>query len=247
MGLISNRVLFKKMLQPGDHIYCYRNAHSYSHHGIFVEEDTVIHFTRTDEEPDLKPKPKCRICGYHPNEHRGVVKTCLKCFLDGNSLFRYEYEVSKARFVVQTAGACSTGTADKHSEVIKRATEMLETNGFGKYVLLENNCETFAVYCKTGKRSSMQAVSLKASGEIASKNLTEKSFSVMNVAKTGMKVLALERKLDTLLEDLSVHDNLQNKGKEVVAAVEGNYDEIEECKNVSKDIGQEEELFTTTP
>ncbi|XP_060675271.1 protein LEAD-SENSITIVE 1-like [Ziziphus jujuba] len=246
MGLISNRVPFKKMLKKGDHIYSYRNAHSYSHHGIFVEEDTVIHFTRTDEEPDLKPEPKCRICGYNPSAQRGVVKTCLKCFLDGHSLFRYEYEVSKSRFVVQTAGACSTGTADKPDVVIKRATEMWETNGFGKYVLLENNCETFAVYCKTGNKASMQAVSLKASGEIASKNLTEKSFSIMNVAKTGIKVLALERKLDTLLEDLSVHDNNLQKGKEVVAAVEGNYDEIE-CKNESKDIGQGEELLTTTP
>lgn len=38
------------------------------------------------------------------------------------------------------------------------ARNLLETGSFGGYDFVANNCEDFAVFCKTGKRLSMQAL-----------------------------------------------------------------------------------------
>ncbi|KAH7538372.1 protein LEAD-SENSITIVE 1 [Ziziphus jujuba] len=164
MGYISNRIS-KEKLQSGDHIYCYRYLHTYSHHGIYVKEnnkDRVIH---------LNTKPKtCKNCRgeQQAEEKKGggiVVKTCLDCFLDGHGLFLYEYQVSVPNFLVQVPGTCTTGPADDPRTVVDRAYKMHKTNGFGAYDLLNNNCETFAVYCKTGIPYSVQAMHM----EIATK------------------------------------------------------------------------------
>ncbi|KAL4296020.1 hypothetical protein GQ457_12G012490 [Hibiscus cannabinus] len=49
MGLLSNRI-GKESLKPGDHIYSWRTAYIYAHHGIYVGNNTVIHFTRRGQE-----------------------------------------------------------------------------------------------------------------------------------------------------------------------------------------------------
>merc|ERR1712183_216611 len=49
MGLLSNRVQ-RESLKPGDHIYPWRTAYIYAHHGIYVGDDKVIHFTRRGQE-----------------------------------------------------------------------------------------------------------------------------------------------------------------------------------------------------
>ncbi|XP_010027166.1 uncharacterized protein LOC104417622 [Eucalyptus grandis] len=51
-------VVTEEELEPGSHIFVRRCNGLYTHHGIYVGEGTVIHFTRT----------------------RGVDRTCLDCF-----------------------------------------------------------------------------------------------------------------------------------------------------------------------
>ncbi|PON60393.1 Endopeptidase, NLPC/P60 domain containing protein, partial [Parasponia andersonii] len=113
MGLLSNEIDRNSSLQAGDHVYCFRNGHIYSHHGIYVGENRVIHFTRTQEpEPSKSSHPmitRCKECKYAPREDRGVVKCCLECFLKGHRLFRFEYGVSSSRFVFNRSGTCTTG------------------------------------------------------------------------------------------------------------------------------------------
>lgn len=46
-------------------------------------------------------------------------------------------------------GTCTTAYSDPPGTVIHRAMYLLQ-NGFGNYDLFENNCEDFALYCKTG-------------------------------------------------------------------------------------------------
>ncbi|KAF4355187.1 protein LEAD-SENSITIVE 1 [Cannabis sativa] len=204
-------------LQAGDHIYSFRNAHIYSHHGIYVGENRVIHFTRTggnndDDDDHIKKIKKssnyrCEDCGYNPKKRIGVVKSCLDCFHKDHRLFRFEYGVSSKKFLLsRRTGTCSTGSCIYSlDEVVRRATDMLNSvEGFGDYILLENNCETFAVFCKTGKRVSLQAFSMKNKGIIAFKDFTSQSFSLKNTATT-MFNLAVTQKFDTLRYDIRVH------------------------------------------
>ncbi|XP_022720158.1 retinoic acid receptor responder protein 3-like [Durio zibethinus] len=125
--------------EPGDHIYSERSGGLYYHHGIYVGDDMVIHLMAPPIIYNRFSDP-CQKCGYKRNFSSGVIKTCLRCFLDGHSLHVCEYRFSKPAH-----------------EVITMATDCLEWNYlFGPYNLLTNNCEHFAVFCKTGSKESDQ-------------------------------------------------------------------------------------------
>ncbi|XP_059634407.1 protein LEAD-SENSITIVE 1 [Cornus florida] len=163
MGLLTNRVE-RNEIRPGDHIYTYRAVFAYSHHGIFVGGSKVVHFTpRRDvhsssdttlnsyDEMSILPS-SCPIfpdCGFRqPNS--GVVLTCLDCFLRNGSLYCFEYGVSPSVFLAKVrGGTCTTAASDPLETVVHRAMYLLQ-NGFGNYDVFQNNCEDFALYCKTG-------------------------------------------------------------------------------------------------
>ncbi|TYI14833.1 hypothetical protein ES332_A08G148400v1 [Gossypium tomentosum] len=142
MGLLTNRVE-RNEIKPGDHIYTYRAVFAYSHHGIFVGGSKVVHFrpernldSSIDTSSNLLdptfPQSTCPTfpdCGFRqPNS--GVVLSCLDCFLRNGSLYCFEYGVTPSVFLAKVrGGTCTTAASDP-----------LETN----------NCEDFALYCKTG-------------------------------------------------------------------------------------------------
>ncbi|KAL5568140.1 hypothetical protein UlMin_024715 [Ulmus minor] len=202
MGLLSNNI-GRCMLKEGDHIYAYRNLLAYSHHGIYVGENRVIHYTRTEENTKTSKSKSCKECGFNSNTHRGVVVSCLDCFLQGHSLHRFDYTVSSGHFAFKRSGTCSTGHCDEPSVVVKRAYEMLYYNAFGEYNLLYNNCECFAIYCKTGHSASFQIYSLESKAMIAVEELLRKPISVKNFAKTLFKV-GIKYKIDKLEFDISL-------------------------------------------
>ncbi|KAL8039856.1 hypothetical protein ABFX02_10G063300 [Erythranthe guttata] len=129
MGLFSNKIK-RNELHPGDHIYTWRRLYIYAHHGIYIGDDTVIHYTSTSMVESLS----------------------LETFLDGGNLYRFEYSVSSKLVMAKVrGGTCTTNVSDAADEVIRRAKYLLENEGiFGAYNLIDNNCENFSVYCKTG-------------------------------------------------------------------------------------------------
>ncbi|KAK4799566.1 hypothetical protein SAY86_024931 [Trapa natans] len=160
---LDDRRIDRESLKPGDHIYSWRTAYIYSHHGIYVGDDSVIHFTRRGQEvgtgayidlllvssgPYFTQIP-CSICTPSEVDH-GVVISCLNCFLSGGILYRFEYGVSPALFLLKVrGGTCTLAVSDPPEDVVDRAKYLLK-NGFGCYNLFKNNCEDFAIYCKTG-------------------------------------------------------------------------------------------------
>ncbi|XP_038702505.1 uncharacterized protein LOC119999068 [Tripterygium wilfordii] len=162
MGVFSNRV-DRESLKAGDHIYSWRTAYIYAHHGIYVGEDRVIHFTQRGQEvgngtlvdrllacsSSARFRVLCLNCT-PPDEDHGVVSSCLDCFLAGGVLCRFEYAVTTAFFLAQArGGTCTLAVADPDDVVVHRARYLL-TKGFGDYNISKNNCEHFATYCKTG-------------------------------------------------------------------------------------------------
>ncbi|KAL3728040.1 hypothetical protein ACJRO7_032742 [Eucalyptus globulus] len=133
-------------LKPGDHIYTYRRYGLYTHHGIYVGEGYVIHFTRT-----------------------GVDKTCLGCFCQEGEkvhfLRSYTYGRPLLEYWLRRWGTCTTLPDTKlPQEVVNRARELHEGDGFGEYDLINNNCEHFATFCRTGLRASAQTAWASACG-----------------------------------------------------------------------------------
>ncbi|XP_074271255.1 protein LEAD-SENSITIVE 1-like [Silene latifolia] len=219
MGLVRHKVR-KEDIKPGDHIYAWRACYTYSHHGIYVGGNKVVHFTApaVPEDGGLKlstsssqssasygcpsqcstssyggsnlstsssqlsasygcpspcptssysgsnistpsshssasyghpsPCPTYPDCGFRQPDS-GVVLSCVDCFLGKGSPHLFEYGVSKLSLHIKRAGTCTTAQADPSETVIHRATYLLQ-NGFGNYDTFRNNCEDFAIYCKTG-------------------------------------------------------------------------------------------------
>ncbi|KAG8374543.1 hypothetical protein BUALT_Bualt10G0006100 [Buddleja alternifolia] len=147
-------------LEAGDHIYSYRAAFVYSHHGIYIGENKVVHFTSGSKasssvlslmssSTSKLQSAVCSNCDFG-NHKNGVTLSCLDCFLgEHGSLFRYKYGVSKHKYIAKVrGGSCTTAQSSPPQLVIHRANFLLE-NGFAKYNLFEKNCEDFALYCKT--------------------------------------------------------------------------------------------------
>ncbi|KAL1815114.1 hypothetical protein DCAR_0519344 [Daucus carota subsp. sativus] len=215
MGLLSNRI-DRDSLKPGDHIYSWRSAYIYAHHGIFVGKDKVIHFTRHGQEVgtgtvlDLllassgppRSNVPCDSCT-PPQEGHGVVSSCLDCFLRGGILYRFEYAVSPALFLAKArGGTCTLAVSDEAEAVVDRANCLL-SNGFGCYNLFKNNCEDFAIYCKTGllilNQSTMgqsgQAVSIIGGplAAVIATPLTLVTTNVYGMAATAIGVYCVSR------------------------------------------------------
>ncbi|XP_071735358.1 protein LEAD-SENSITIVE 1-like [Rutidosis leptorrhynchoides] len=213
--IMSNKV-DKSQIKPGDHIYSWRTAWLYAHHGIYVGDDKVIHFTRgggqeigtgtvldrifLSSSPSNSGNP-CLKCGDQSNSD-GVIASCLNCFLSGGDLYLFKYSVTPAIFLAKArGGTCTLGASDPPKDVIHRAQFLLE-NGFGVYNVFKNNCEDFAIYCKTGLlvfttvsvgRSGQAASILAATSAIFSSPLRFMTPSVPGLAVVGCGMYCVSR------------------------------------------------------
>ncbi|CAH2072618.1 unnamed protein product [Thlaspi arvense] len=222
MGLLSNKIS-RDDLKPGDHIYSWRNA-IYSHHGIYIGDEKVIHFTRgggletgtgtfldniiVSSIPNHGGDNPCPNCGKQSSLGGGVISSCLDCFLSGGDLYLFHYSISPAIFMTKLrGGTCTTATSDPSDEVISRAKLLLSRNGFGEYHALENNCEDFAIYCKTsfvvGKSyvlgRSGQANSVSAAACVARMLSPWASNAIRLFSDIGIRSDAIKLPVESLL------------------------------------------------
>ncbi|XP_030501694.2 protein LEAD-SENSITIVE 1 [Cannabis sativa] len=206
MGLLSNMIK-QSQLKEGDHIYCYRRAHTYSHHGIYMGDDRVIHFTRTKTKKvslirTVFGRQPCEKCGYNPNEENGVVQTCLTCFLKHHRLFRFEYNAGFSERILKKSGTCSAVSSDMAKKVTERAKDMLNSdNQFGEYHLIDNNCECFAFYCTTGLRRTMQGNAFKDAIESVYKTLMSgEHHSLKDISESLLRGF-IEKKIRRVIDE----------------------------------------------
>lgn len=155
------RMLSKDFLRAGDVIGVSRGA--YEHYGIYVGKGRVIHYA--GETADFNG----RIC-----IHEAPFKEFLK---DSSEYFvisfegRYPVKLHFSTNFIASGYLDSCNVKAKYSpeETIKRAYSRL---GECKYSLTKNNCEHFAIWCKTGSAQSSQV-------KIVTKSLIATSVGLM--------------------------------------------------------------------
>jgi hypothetical protein len=131
-------------LKPGDHIYCYRWLGLYTHHGIYTgdEKHEVIHFSNPSTSESKKNGARICCCS-------------LEEFLGGYQLRLVAYNSSILS--VKRWGTTHNQESRDPKDVVKTAVCYLKNpSKWDSYSLFFNNCETFAVYCKTGLPLSSQ-------------------------------------------------------------------------------------------
>ena len=114
--------------QIADHLFV--DCGAYSHHGIYVGDNRVIHFDSTAARKLLGT-----VNGAPPK----IVEVSLDEFSGGSEIHIRVYD--------------DPSTVFGPGESIARARSKLGERG---YDLALNNCEHFAVWCKTGEPSSTQ-------------------------------------------------------------------------------------------
>lgn len=129
MPLPPEEIWVKKAPMRGDHIRVLRAGGLYTHHGIYVAKDEVIHFTGTEGD------------GVLASADNEVISTSLDEFLKGGDLEVKEYtdeeypDLFPVEAIVSYARACI---------------------GDAGYSLIFNNCEHFANMCTLGRFRSPQ-------------------------------------------------------------------------------------------
>ncbi len=141
VGFLDHRIQDCK-LKPGDHIYVYRKLKFYSHHGIYIGQNRnrvplVIHFTGDSGIKKAKSTAKIR-------------STSIAKFLHDGELRLVSYN-DLALF--KRPGASQTINCLPAHEVVQIAEHYAEhPEEWDDYNSITNNCEHFAIYCKTRKR-----------------------------------------------------------------------------------------------
>ncbi|XP_048327307.1 uncharacterized protein LOC107415722 [Ziziphus jujuba] len=168
--VLTNKIERRQLL-PGDHIYTWR-GYFYAHHGIYVGKRRgkrkVIHLTRGDAPITPSWSIFHRWWGNGDQITGDRVRICnMRNFLKGGKLYRYDYGVDLDFFIAKSRGGTGTLASSHPPEFVLHRAYFLLENGFGAYNLFHNNCEDFAIYCKTGLLVP-SIISLGRSGQISS-------------------------------------------------------------------------------
>lgn len=127
----EREIWIKRTPNKGEHIRVNRGI--YTHHGVYINTDEIIHFTGTDDD---------NILDWSKNE---VIKTDLKYFLRGGQLEVKDYTDDELKDLYP------------REHIVAYARGCL---GQREYNLIFNNCEHFANICTLGRFRSNQVENL---------------------------------------------------------------------------------------
>lgn len=137
-----------RRIVPGDIIFCNRMFGTYAHFGIYIGDLAVVHF-----DSDLS-------CAFGLKKAK-IDMTTIEDFRDGDTL----YTIAAEHLLSIIDDYCSFENGKYRffspKETVDRALWCLHSNSRDEYKLFENNCEHFAIWCKTGIRDSSQARNVK--------------------------------------------------------------------------------------
>jgi hypothetical protein len=174
-GLCSKTV--REPLCVGDHVYQWRSWMGipgvFQHHGIVMDIQQEKSENQKTEERSLL---KLIIADFSNVEHRtkkaptepkpsrrGVLtqEGILRTYADTDQWHKVEYQAAWWKRTAYRAGTCTSVNSDAVGLVLARVNYILRNpEVLPDYHVVNANCECVAVWCKTGRWSTLQASSL---------------------------------------------------------------------------------------
>lgn len=126
--------------QYGGVIFCNRKMGMYRHFGIYIGKGKVIHYAAPNSDMDM--------------ENAYVHETTLTHFREDDDVYEMDFSRSYKscrlwRYIVR----CRDYKLQSPEQTVLRAKSRL---GEAKYNPISNNCEHFALWCKTNVSESQQ-------------------------------------------------------------------------------------------
>ena len=190
--------------------------------GLEIGTGTVLDRYIFSSSPSHSSHNPCLRCG-DQSRLDGVISSCIDCFLADGDLYLFHYSISPAIFLAKArGGTCTLAAADPPADVIHRASFLLH-NGFGVYHIFRNNCEDFAIYCKTGLlvntsisvgRSGQAASFLAAASAVVSSPLRFLTTSFSGLAAVGCAMYCVSR----IVSDIGVRRDVTKVPVETLVA-----------------------------
>ena len=167
-------------LEPGDHIFRFGAVFKKSiltHHGIYVNDNKVIHFSggegNTNNLGNDILDAKITLTTI-----TGFMSNKVKC-----------YRMNENYSVI------------KRDEIISRAYSELGSK-FGGYNIVNNNCEHFSNWCRTGNRFSYQTDLISKVSKYILKSLGVKDEKLKNINMAVSDAKELIKPLEQLSTDV---------------------------------------------
>ena len=151
---LTNKFFYESSREPqfGDVIFVNRYIKLYRHFGIYIGDGRVIHFAAPDGDFD--------------SENAYIHETSLDHFKNDSKVyvmtFPEEYESGSVWRIIFNSDEYELQTPQK---TVARAKSMLGRRGLkdAGYSVVFNNCEDFAIWCKTNVAESKQVNDLISS------------------------------------------------------------------------------------
>ena len=147
----------KERAEVGDIIGVLRSFYGvvYEHYGIYIGDDEVIHFTKSDGKNTIIKTSMKKFMESNKSSNRYFILDCEPEIKDINSSSIDKYIKKSINGFGPPLPAVFRKPVEIYSpeETISRAKQYIGEQG---YNLLVNNCEHFAIWCKTGLKYSYQ-------------------------------------------------------------------------------------------
>lgn len=147
----------KERAEVGDIIGVLRSFYGvvYEHYGIYIGDGEVIHFTKSDGKNTIIKTSMKKFMESNKSSNRYFILDCEPEIKDINSSSIDKYIKKSVNGFGPSLPAVFRKPVEIYSpeETVNRAKQYIGEQG---YNLLVNNCEHFAIWCKTGLKYSYQ-------------------------------------------------------------------------------------------
>lgn len=147
---------------------------AYAHVGIYIGMGEVIHFAGKTDLTGKKTVHSCNLKEFVNSHNKTKTESDIYVMHfpgDGKTPYKLypntsDLDIHPAHIEIFKQDCFKNMKCYSPEETISRAKKIMASKEYGHYHIIENNCEHFAFFCKTGRKLSTQTANANDIGDI---------------------------------------------------------------------------------